>query len=280
LQKKEAYMRGCIVALILSLFLFVSAAPAAVTVVIVGSGTTSNASPSSGEAFTLTASGTVLFKVYADTSTDIGRITLTGTGTASLLIGSSGGFPGSQSTGFTPPALSRDWSGLTLSSFSGAVRVAGAVGRDLTGSITTDQVYRLEVGNDVEDMITATDVDNSDDGTFAVGPVIVGHSITSSGGVSATATPGGGQSLTIRDIEAGVVTTTGSDLGGTVSAAHGTILKIISPKTMSASLTAARLGNTYNPAIEVGNGLFACRGHWIDDVHRRRRRQHSRQQPE
>jgi hypothetical protein len=207
-------------------FLLTAYARGTVTISISGSGSTSNASPSSGQAFTLTASGgTVGFTVYADSSTDIGRITLTGSGTVSLLIGSSGSFPSNQTTPFSS-FLSRDWGGLALSSFSGSVRVAGAVGRDLTGSVTATQVYRLQIAHDAADVITATGVDVSST-DFAMGPVLVGRSISSTGGVAATATPGMGQALTVLDVRTGTTTSGSSDMAGTISTDHGTILSIV-----------------------------------------------------
>jgi hypothetical protein len=160
--QKEALMKSFGIGLLVFFLVAVSTANGAVTVVISGSGSSSVGSPASGQAFTLTASGTVLFKVYADSSTDIGRITLTGSGTVDLLIGSSGSFPLSQSTSFGS-TLTRDWDGLALSSFSGSVRIAGKVGRDLTDSATATHIYRLQVDNDIQDVVTATGVDNSGD---------------------------------------------------------------------------------------------------------------------
>jgi hypothetical protein len=230
-----------------------------VTVVVSGCCTTSNAAPASGEAFTLTTSGScdALVKVYADSSTDIGRITLTGsgTGTVSLLIGSSGTFPTDQTTPFSS-FLSRDWNGLTLSSFSGTVRVASAVGRDLTQSVTADQIFRADVVHDVEALMTATAVDPSSI-IRAVGPVIVGHSITSAGGVAATATPGTGETLNIAEVKTGAVSS-GSDMAGSISTDHGTTLSLIAADDLSGTVSANVLGDSDAPgeddAITVGVG--------------------------
>src|ERR1051325_1960348 len=88
-RRKEAQMRRILSIVVALSFLLTAYARGTVTISISGSGSTSNASPSSGQAFTLTASGgTAGFTVYADSSTDIGRITLTGSGTVSLLLGS------------------------------------------------------------------------------------------------------------------------------------------------------------------------------------------------
>src|ERR1044071_8143819 len=150
-KRKGKSMYRVISAALVIVLLVSAVAKGSVTVSISGSGSVSPASPSSGQAFTLTAStGSVAFTIYADSSTDVGHITLTGSATSvDILVGINGSFPSSQTSPISSSSLARDWGGLSLSSFSGSVRVAAKIVRDLTGSVTADQVYRLQIGNDI-----------------------------------------------------------------------------------------------------------------------------------
>jgi hypothetical protein len=234
-------------------FLLIPPSLANVTISVSGTGTATAdpSSPTSGQAFTLTTNGTVLVKVYADSSTDIGRITLTGSGTVSLLVGSSGSFPSLQSTPFTT-FLSQDWSGLALSSFSGTVRVAGAIGQDLKDSVTADELFRFDVGRDVSAELTATGVDPSST-EFAVGEIVVHRSITSAGGIFATASPAGAQTLTLRLVRTGADPNySNTDMAGSIITYHGTILSIVAADDMTGNVGGATLADTYDPAIQIG----------------------------
>lgn len=211
---------------------WVSSVGAAVTVVVTGGVTTSSSSPGSGVAFTLTAAGNGTATVYGSSSDDIGRITLSGYGAVKLLVGNSGSFPTNASTPLAS-ALADDWNGLELSSFTGSVQVAAHTAGGLTGSITTTQVFRLEIDGTLGAGVTAIGVDASP--AFAVGPVLVGDSTTSSGVISATATPGTGEAVTIRRIDVGGGVMSGSEINGAISAAHGKIGTVIARGDISIS---------------------------------------------
>src|SRR5262249_40301517 len=117
-----------------------------------------------------------------------------------------------------------------------------------------NQIFRLDVWRDVTDALTATSVDVASDGTRAMGPVLAGRSITSGGAISATANPGVGESVTIKDVQTGT-RTSGSDMAGTISTEPGTILSVVANDAMSGSVSGAVLGDSGSPgstdAIQV-----------------------------
>jgi hypothetical protein len=258
-EKKEQDMRKRLTALIVSLLLG-GAAHAGVHVVITGTGTCTTSSSSPGSSpFTLTASTgcDVLVNIYGDSnSDDIGRITLTGDGTVRLYVGNSGSFPTTQTTQFAS-WVARDWDGLALSSFSGTVRVAAAINQDITSSVTASQVFRIEANRDIKAAITATAVDPSS--AYAMGPVWAGRSITSTGSVVASATPGGGQTTQIRDVRAGTVTSSGSTLAGPITVLYGSIGEVIAAGSIAISSGGiqARDGIDYIEAASIDADIRA-----------------------
>lgn len=113
-------------------------------------------------------------------SNDVPRIVLTGgpnTAPLDIVVGHI-----FQQIDVQPTPAARDWGGLGLSfSGSGAVRLYGAINRNLTGSISVPQLSRFDVGGQIQAAITSTDPVNFG-GTF----VIESDSISSTGSVTLT----------------------------------------------------------------------------------------------
>ncbi|MBC7833742.1 MAG: hypothetical protein H7Y88_01400 [Phycisphaerales bacterium] len=118
------------------------------------------------------------------TSVNIGSITLTGgpTNTPLDIVIGSGALSQSDTL---PPQIGNDWAGLDVSAIASGVetRLAGGIGGNLTGSIGVKQLFRIDVGGQVQAAITATNPGNFG-GVCAVeaGSIGTGGSITLTNG--------------------------------------------------------------------------------------------------